>query len=227
MDIREHEALIEALNDPAQFEAYREPVDGYRPGIVPRLLGGLLVFFGNLVYGKRPSYLKFRSVEVIARVPYQSWVSAAYTMFTLFYSNERKALELSHTARFGRLAQDNETMHVVVISQLAKKYVRANPLIHTVIPMLFAFGYFWASYWLFLLNRRWSYELNYCFESHAFEQYSRFLEENEAALKSRPIESDFLTWYGRHPRTEYEFFRSVRNDELVHRNASIHQISAR
>jgi len=44
-------------------------------------------------------------------------------------------------------------------------------------------------------------------------------------LKSKSIESEFLTWYGRHPRSQYEFFRSVRNDEIVHRNKSIHEIS--
>jgi hypothetical protein len=43
-------------------------------------------------------------------------------------------------------------------------------------------------------------------------------------LSREMIESEFLSWYGRHPRSEYEFFRSVRNDELVHRNRSIHEI---
>lgn len=44
------------------------------------------------------------------------------------------------------------------------------------------------------------------------------------ALKACSIESEFLAWYGRHPRSEYEFFRSVHNDEIVHRNRSIHEI---
>lgn len=218
------EKLNSELNDPDTLRAYKEPFDGYRVSLLPRFLGWVLVTLGNLVYGSRPSYFKFRAVEVIARVPYQSWVSAAYTMLTMFYSNEEKALALSNVSKYARIAQDNETMHVVVISKLACLERRPNVIVHTIIPMLFAFGYFWASYVLYLINRRYSLELNYCFESHAFEQYDRFLRENEEALKAKPIESEFLAWYGRHPRNQYEFFLSVRNDEIIHRNASIHEI---
>jgi hypothetical protein len=222
----ELEKLNQELNDPETLRAYREPLDAYRASFLPRVLGSWLVFCGNLIYGEKPSYLKFRAVEVIARVPYHSWASSAYTLLTLFYSDEGKALKLSNLARYARFAQDNETMHVIVISHLARQEERAGFFRHTLIPMLFAFFYFWWSYVLYLANPRYSYELNYMFENHAFEQYSRFLEENKEALSHKPIESAFLNWYGRHPRTQYEFFQSVRNDEIIHRNSSIHEISA-
>ena len=92
--------------------------------------------------------------------------------------------------------------------------------------MVFAFFYFWAAYWLYLLNRKYALELNYCFEQHAFEQYDEFLRIYEQELRAKPVESEFLAWYGRHPISQYEFFQSVRNDELIHRNASIHEIDA-
>lgn len=220
----DHEMLIESLCDDASLEAYKKPLDGYRPSLLPRLLGGMLVAFGNAVYGRAPSYLKFRAVEVVARVPYQSWASAAFTLLTMFYGDEKRALKLSTISQFARFAADNETMHVVVISMLAHVEQRAGMIRHTIVPMIFAFFYFWMSYFLYLFNPRWSLEMNYLFEAHAFDQYSRFLKENEAALRSKPIMSEFLNWYGRHPRSQYEFFRSVRNDELVHRNRSIHEI---
>jgi hypothetical protein len=122
------------------------------------------------------------------------------------------------------LRKDNETMHVVVISQLAKQEYRAGAIRYTLIPMLFAFFYFWASYTLYLINKRYSMELNYCFENHAFLQYSEFLLENAEELKNKPITSEFLAWYGRTPRSQYEFFESVRNDELIHRNMSVHSL---
>jgi hypothetical protein len=222
----ELEQLGIELNDPEVRRAYKEPLDGYRVSFMPRVLGGLLVFLGNTVYGKKPSYLKFRAVEVIARVPYHSWASAAYTLLTVFYGNEEKALALAQVSTFAQIAQENETMHVVVISKLACLEQRPNVLVHTWIPMFFAFFYFWASYILYLINRRYSLELNYCFESHAYAQYDQFLRENEDMLRTKPIESTFLTWYGRHPRSQYEFFESVRNDELIHRNVSIHEIRA-
>ena len=220
----EHEKLVESLNDDAILAEYKKPLDNYRVGLVPRLLGGLLVGSGTLVYGNKPSYLKFRAIEVIARVPYQSWASAIFTLLTLFYSNEQRALRLSSISRFVRFAADSETMHVIVISALAKKEKRAGVLRYTLIPMLFALFYFWAAYLLYLVSARWSLEMNYLFESHAFSQYDRFIKENEEALKNKSVESEFLSWYGRNPRSQYEFFRSVRNDELIHRNQSIHQI---
>ena len=220
----EFEALIASLNDPETLQAYKEPLDNYRPSLIPRLVGNFLVSCGNLVYGNRPSYLKFRAVEVIARVPYQSWSSVAFTLLTLFYADEKRALNLSNIARFARYASDNETMHVVVVSSLAQKERRTDFIRTTFIPMGFAFFYFWMSYILYLINPRWSLETNYLFEQHAFDQYSLFLKDNEEMLKSKPIESEYLTWYGRHPRSQYEFFTSVRNDEIVHRNQSIHEI---
>ena len=221
----EHERLIESLCDDTVRAAYKSPLDAYRPSMVPRLLGGFLVWCGNMVYGTKPSYLKFRAIEVIARVPYQSWASAAFTLLTLFYADEQRALRLSTISRFARFSSDNETMHVVVISALAKKEHPAGIVRHTLIPLLFAFFYFWTSYLMYLINSRWALETNYIFEQHAFDQYSLFLTQNEALLKSKSIVSEFLTWYGRHPRSHYEFFLSVRNDELVHRNQSIHEIT--
>lgn len=220
----ELETLNEQLNDPELLKQYKAPYDNYHVSLFPRLLGKSLVFSGNLVYGKLPSYLKFRAVEVIARVPYHSWSSAAYTLLTLFYSDEEKAMRLSNVARYARLAQDNETMHVVVISHLASTEERAGFIRHTFIPMIFAFFYFWASYCLYLVNPRYSYELNYMFENHAFEQYSRFIDEREEDLKKKLVMSSFLEWYGRHPRSQYEFFRSIRNDEIIHRNTSVKEI---
>lgn len=223
----EHERLSEALNDPQCLKDYKIPCDGYRIGFLPRVLGGLLVGSGNLIYGTQPSYLKFRAIEIIARVPYFSWVTAMYTLMTMFFTDEEKAMKFSRVSAFARMAQDNETMHVVVISKLAlRENRRAGVIRHTIIPMLFAFGYYWASYVLYFVKRRWALELNYMFENHAFHQYNEFLMLYGEELKDKPVNSEFLIWYGRHSRNQYEFFRGVRNDELIHRNQSLHEIAA-
>lgn len=221
---KEFEVLNQALNDEALLQEYKKPFDNYKPSLLPRILGNFLVWCGNTVYGHAPSYLKFRAVEVIARVPYHSWESASFTLLTMFYSDEQRALKLSKITKFARMAADNETMHVIVVSHLARLEQKAGIIRYTLIPMFFAFFYFWASYFLYLINPRWSLELNYLFEQHAFDSYSEFLEIFGEELHKKPIESDFLAWYGRHPRSQYEFFKSVRNDEIVHRNRSIHEI---
>lgn len=223
MDKAQHELLIESLKNAEQLEEYKKAYDGYQVGIIPKVLGTILVTCGNLVYGQEPSYGKFKAVEVIARIPYQSWEVASYMLLTMFYSNEHKAIELSKTSRFGRSSQDNETMHVVVFSQLAKKYGQDGFIHHTLIPLLFSFGYAAASFVLYLFSPQSALQLNYLFEDHAFAQYSRYIETHQEELRSRPILSDFLEFYGRHAKSEYEFFVSVRNDEIIHRNMSAHR----
>jgi hypothetical protein len=221
MKDEEHELLIASLNDDNALAEYKTPCDGYRPNIIPLILGKLLVFFGNTVYGRKPSYQKFKAVEVIARIPYQSWEVASYTFLTALYSNETKAIELAKTSNFSRVAQDNETMHVVVISQIVKRERLNNIILHSLIPLVFAFFYFWAVFILYAVRPRWALELNYLFEDHAFSQYDRFLKENEEELKQKNVGSEFLNFYGRHAINQYELFRSIRNDEIVHRNRSL------
>lgn len=223
MDKVQHEALLSSLEDAGQLEEYKQSYDGYQVGLIPKILGTFLVTCGNLVYGHEPSYGKFKAVEVIARIPYQSWEVASYMLLTMCYSNEKKAIELSKTSRFGRASQDNETMHVVVFSQLAKKYGQNGFIRHTLIPLLFSFGYAAASFILYLFSPKSALQLNYLFEDHAFAQYTRYVETHAEELKSRPILSDFLEFYGRHAKSEYEFFVSVKNDEIIHRNMSAHR----
>ena len=38
-DHTDHEQLVTTLNDDAALQAYKEPYDTYRPGLLPRLLG--------------------------------------------------------------------------------------------------------------------------------------------------------------------------------------------
>lgn len=223
-DQHDHEALVKELCDDTLRADYARPYDEYRPGLVPSVLGFLLVLFGNIVYGFKPSYGKFKAVEVIARIPYQSWEVATYTLLTAFYGNEQHAIRLAKTSAFSRMAQDNETMHVVVITALAKKHKKVGPIRHMLIPLVFAFFYFWSIYLLYMFSHRASLELNYLFEKHAYEQYQKFLELEGDRLKQEPMCSEFLAFYGREAKSEYEFFESVRNDELIHRNRSIREI---
>jgi hypothetical protein len=222
MNTMQHEALLKTLEDSGQLEEYKKSYDDYQVGLIPRILGSVLVTCGNLVYGHDPSYGKFKAVEVIARIPYQSWEVASYTLLTLCYSNEQKAIELSKVSRFSRISQDNETMHVVVLSQLAKKYGENGLIRHTLIPLLFSFGYAVASFVLYLFSPKSALQLNYLFEDHAFSQYSLFVERYAEELKQKPVMIDFLEFYGRHVKSEYELFVSIKNDEIIHRNMSAH-----
>jgi ubiquinol oxidase len=220
----EFETLNVQLNDEEKLNAYKRIHDAYTPSWFPRICGSFLVLCGNYVYGHEPSYLKFRAVEVIARVPYHSWASVSFTLMTMFYADEKRAMQLSKIKKYAMLASDNETMHVVVISALSREEKHVGFVRFTLIPIVFSFFYFWISYIVYSIRPRWSLEINYLFEQHAFDSYSCFLEMYGEALKNKPINNAYLAWYGRHPHNQYEFFRSVRNDEIIHRNSSIEDI---
>jgi hypothetical protein len=220
----DHEALVAKLQNPDELATYKAACDGYKTGWVATILGTLLVSVGDLVYGAKPSYEKFKAVEVIARIPYQSWEAVAYTYLTACYSDEVRAIKLSQVLPFARHAQDNETMHVVVVSQLVKKYHKNKFIRHTLIPLVFSFFYYWAVWVLSLIDRRVAFELNYRFESHAYEQYTAFLEVEGERMKGEALDSPFLKFYGREATNEYDLFESIRLDEIIHRNASIEMI---
>ena len=225
-DTQSHEDLVRQLIDPELRADYARPYDNYWPGIIPTLFGWFLVFTGTLMYGRKPSYGKFKAIEVIARIPYQSWEVAAYTMLSAFHGNEKHAMRLTRTTAFSRAAQDNETMHVVVISHLARSHGGIGFFRHTLAPLLFALVYFWVIYILYMISHRTSLEMNYVFEKHAYAQYQEFLDTHGEELKKRTCSSEFLDFYGRKVMNEYEFFETVRNDELIHRNRSIREIEA-
>lgn len=218
-----HEELVATLENRETLLAFVSAYEHFSVGRVPKILGGILVHCGNLVYGRDPSYGKFKAIEVIARIPYQSWEVMSYMLLTLFYANEKRALKLSKTSRFSRMAQDNETMHVVLLSQLVKKNGQDSIVKHTLIPLIFSFFYFAASCLLYLFSPRSALELNYLFEHHAFTQYDQFLKSYGEEMKTKPVMSDFLEFYGRHVKSEYELFASIRSDEIIHRNASAHR----
>ncbi len=224
LDKAEHELLAEKLCDEDSFRAYKEECDNCKVSFTSRVLGNILVSLGTLFYGKKPSYQKFKAIEVIARIPYQSWEVASYVFLSAFHGNEKKAIELAKTSAFSRMAQDNETMHVVVISHIVQKEHGANFFMHTLIPVLFSLFYFWAVFILYFFSPRRALELNYLFEDHAFREYDLFLKQQGDKLKKKPVSSEYLDFYGRHVRNEYELFLSIRNDELVHRNSSMHHI---
>lgn len=226
-EFKAHEELVRQLNDSTLRAEYAAPYDNYRPGAVASFLGSILIMSGDLVYGSKPSLAKFKAIEVIARIPYQSWEVATYTLLTALYKNEKRALELAKMSTFSRIAQDNETLHVVIISQIVCKLKAQSFLKHTLIPLVFSLFYFWTLYILYMCSKKASLELNYIFENHAYEQYSEYLLTRGQELKHRLCEYEFMSFYGRQVTSEYEFFELVRNDELVHRNRSIRELEMR
>jgi len=185
------------------------------------LMGRALFLFMDAMYGKKPSLGKFRVLEVVARIPYQSWEAVHYFLTTHLYANERRAIDLFRDSKFARSAQDNETMHVVVITQMCKsEKIGTGILRFYIVPLLIAYLYSVFCLLFYFFTPRKAYELNYIFEDHAREQYAIFLADNEQ-FKEKPLRSKFLEVYGRANANYYDFFAGVRDDEINHRDRSL------
>lgn len=194
-----------------------------KPHISPIVLflGRALFVFMDVMYGKSPSLGKFRVLEVVARIPYQSWEVIHYFLTTHFYTDERRAIDLFNDSKFAREAQDNETMHVVVITQLCKHDKTGTGILRFyLIPLLIAYLYSIFCLLFYFFTPRKAYELNYLFEDHARKQYTIFLANNEQ-FKEKPLQSKFLEEYGRVNANYYDFFVGVRDDETKHRDRSL------
>ena len=222
--LSKHEAFVKHLEDEKYHLHHKKKYDDYSPSLPARIFGKSLIGFLNLCYGKKPSYQKFKAIEVVARIPYQTWEMVSYWLMTFFFTNQEKAIALTRHSDFGKIGQDNETMHVVVISQICREENKGNVIWHTLLPVLVSHIYFVFSYILFFLNKKFSYELNFLFEGHAYSQYNEFIHTHKKDLESKPVHNKYLEYYGRSCKNQYELFKSIRNDELIHRNNSIEEI---
>lgn len=222
LDTASHEQEAIKLKDDTLRQAEYAKIKDFKPGKLAILVSRVLFAVTDAIYGKAATYAKFYVIEVVARIPYQSWELWSYIVQTLFFADEQYVIKLAKQTEFSRLAQDNETMHVIVIGAILHKH-------RGILSDLFAFGlsfsYFLVCFTLYLISPRHAYELNVLFEEHAYNTYNGFLIAKAEELKTKSLHSVFLDWYGRHVTTEYEFIELVRNDELLHRNQTLEQIS--
>ena len=194
-----------------------------KPRISPFVLfiGKALFVFMDIMYGKKPSLGKFRVLEVVARIPYQSWEVVHYFLTTHLYSNEWRAIDFFRDSEFARSAQDNETMHVGGATQMGKSEKTGTGILRFyIVPLLIAYLYAVFCLLFYFFTPRKAYELNYIFEDHAREQYAIFLANNEQ-FKEKPLKSKFLEVYGRANANYHDFFAGVRDDEINHRDRSL------
>ena len=187
------------------------------------LLGRLLFLFMDLVYGQKRTLSKFKVLEIIARVPYQSWEHVAYIAMTHTYKAPGFARRIYDFIQESRSQQDNEQWHLLILEEMTqKKNLRENFFLYMVLPQFAAFFYYHVSWLLYVIRPSWSYALNADFEDHAEHEYMEFVKENPA-FENEAFESDFKNDYGDFQNTA-DLFRNIGLDERHHKEESIARI---
>jgi hypothetical protein len=188
-------------------------------------LSRLLFVAMDLLYGRRKTLSKFKVLEVIARVPYQSWEHVAYIAITHTHASPDFARRVFDRVKESRLQQDNEQWHLLILEELTyKKGMRENFLRYRLLPQVIAFMYYHISWLLYVIRPERSYLMNAHFEDHAEHEYMAYVAENPA-LEGEPFESMFADDYGRFASLA-DLFRQIGYDERVHKEESLAWIAA-
>jgi ubiquinol oxidase len=205
----DHEALAIA-----QRETLNTPRLSY--GLASRVLFLLLDVF----YGRKRTLPKFKVLELVARVPYQSWEQVAYIAITHIAQRTGLARRIHDQVAEARAQQDNEQWHLLILEELAARTERREPRWHYYwIPQLIAFGYYQLSWLLYVIRPAWSYRLNADFEDHAEHEYMTLVTEHPEWEKE-PFTSAFEADYGSFDSLA-DLFRQIGHDERVHKQESL------
>ncbi|MDQ6806489.1 MAG: hypothetical protein M3065_16330 [Actinomycetota bacterium] len=174
----------------------------------------------DVVYGKPRTMAKFKVLEIVARVPYQTWEHVAYIAVTHVHQSIGFAKRIQDRIVEARTQQDNELWHLLILQDLIiREGVRESQLKFFWLPQLIAFGYYQFSWLLYVVNPIWSYALNADFEDHAEHEYMEWVADNPA-WETQPVDSDFEEEYGVFESVA-DVFRQIGHDERVHKEESI------
>ena len=187
-------------------------------------LAALLFLFMDVFYGRQKNFSKFKVLEVIARVPYQSWEHVAYIAMTHTYSLPNFARRIFEFIEEARHQQDNEQWHLLILEEMTqKKGIRENFFLYRVLPQFMAFFYYHVSWILYVLKPAWSYGLNADFEDHAEHEYMEFVRDNPH-FEKESFESEFKQDYGNFDNLS-DLFRNIGLDERAHKEESLNRIA--
>ena len=197
-----------------QARTLASPRRAYGP--LARALFGVM----DALYGKERSLQKFKVLEIVARVPYQSWEVVSYIAITHMYPDRAFAQEMFERVKLGRNAQDNEQYHLLILEDLLQqREQRMSWLKVRLVPQVLAIPYYYATWLMTALRPRWAVALNADFEDHADHEYMTFVAENPQ-FDTSPAESMFLKEYGTFDSLG-DLLRNIGLDERHHKEESL------
>ena len=178
----------------------------------------------DAVYGKARTLSKFKVLELVARVPYQSWEQVAYIAITHTQKRTDLARRIFDRVTESRSQQDNEQWHLLILEErISHQDGREGWTRFTAVPQALAFVYYQLSWLLYVLRPEWSYQLNADFEDHAEHEYAHLVTEHPEWEDER-FESVFADDYGSFASVA-DLFRQISYDERIHKEESLAQMT--
>jgi hypothetical protein len=188
------------------------------------------LLFDVLFAGKTTdrAYARFYALETIARMPYFAYLSVLHLFETLGWWRRADYIKLHFAESW------NELHHLLIFEELGGNDRWADRFI----AQHAAFFYYWIVVTAYMINPSFAYNLNQAVEEHAYETYSKFIDENKNWLENLPAPKVAKDYYrdgdlymfdemhasadpsaaARRPKcdTLYDVFCNVRDDEMEH-----------
>ena len=184
----------------------------HRYGVAVRLLVRCM----DAVYGQPGSFAKFQVLELVARVPYQTWERAAYLAINRLYRQTGLARRVHERIVEAREQQDNEEWHLLIMAELAAREGAGHGWVrYRFLPQFLATVYYLLSWLLFLITPARSYRLNADFEDHAEHEYMEYTAAHPD-LETEPWNCPEAAGY-RHFASVADLIRQIGCDERAHK----------
>lgn len=213
---------LQKLTPEQRYEAQRVALSS--PKMHYGLLARLLFKTMDLVYGRQKTFSKFKVLELIARMPYQSWENVAYVAITHMFADRHFAYRVFDRVREAREAQDNEMWHLLILEELTHdRGIKEGFFRYRILPQVIAAAYYHTCWLLYVLKPSWSYSLNAQFEDHAEHEYMEFVAGNPQ-LEREGFKSLFEGEYGSFESVA-DLFRQIAYDERMHKEESLEAIA--
>ena len=183
------------------------------------LAARLLFVVMDVMYGRKRTLSKFKVLEIVARVPYQTWETVTYKQISKSSRRTGLARRLYDRVLEFRAQQDNEQWHLLILEELvATTGAKEGRFRFRLMPRLIAFGYWHFSWLLYVIRPAWSHRLNADFEDHAEHEYAQLVAQNPQ-FETTPHRSMFAADYGQFESLA-DLFRQIGHDERMHKQES-------
>lgn len=187
----------------------------------------LMIFALGVIYGSGRSLLKLKSIEILARYPYQAWENSTYHRLTRAYARRAYSKKNNsdyhlHIIDMSRKSQDNEQFHMMIIEDIMRQQgVRQGIFKAQIAPRVLAFFYLGFTRILYGLSPKWSFSMNARFESHAEHEYMLMAKEHPE-WENQAVTTDYFEYYPKQA-TLANLFRQIALDERHHKEESVRE----
>lgn len=190
-----------------------------RPHMKYCMTARFFFFSMDLVTGKKTTLSKAKLLEMLASVPYREWEIRHYALLTRWYRNLKQVKKAEEIKQWGREAQDNEYLHLLVIHEKMKAdQLKDAWYLFPPIALSIVLSYVLIAKVIAFFHIKGAYYFNAEFEDHAEHIYAQAVKDNPK-WETEKVTQELVKQYA-DVDTWADVFRRIGLDERDHMNHS-------